>query len=378
LAPTKDRTWAEVSLARIAHNYDVLRSLLPVGCRFLGVVKADAYGHGALPVAHLLRELGADYLAVACLEEAVRLRAGGIPLPILIFGYTPPESLDTLLQYDLTQTIFSPDMAQAFSVRAQGRPLKVHLKLDTGMGRLGFPVGTDGALPDSLLSLPALPHLDILGVFTHFAVSDVADGTAYTNAQLEAFLTAVKQLETASGRRIPLRHCANSGAVLNHPAACLDMARPGIALYGAYENPPQMRRPLKPAMALRTRIIQCKTLRPGDSVSYGRTYTVQNNRRIAVVPIGYADGLHRSLSGKMDMLLHGKRARQIGRICMDMCMLDVTDIPAAKAGDVVTVFGPDGDGEIPVTEQAAMAGTISYELLCSVSGRVPRVYADFR
>ena len=367
---TKDRTWAEISLDNIEHNYRVMRALLPPECRFLGVVKADAYGHGALKVAHLLEELHADYLAVATLAEAVELRQDNITLPIIIFGCTPPAHRRELAHYDLTQTVYDPDMAAAFSQAAGGigKTLKIHLKIDSGMGRLGF------TEPGQLLAAMSLPGIYIEGAFTHFAVSDEQDGQQYTRMQFDKFQRLVTELETASGRSFKIKHCANSGAVLNYPYTHMDMVRPGIALYGGYSGAASEKISLKPAMQLKTRIVQIRTLKPGESVSYGRTYTAEKTMKVAVIPIGYADGLHRNLSGKIDVLVHGIRAKQIGRICMDMCMIDVTDIQNVSVCDVVTIFGCDGSEYITAAEQADKAGTISYELLCAVSKRVPRVY----
>lgn len=367
---TKDRTWAEIDLESIAHNYKIIREHIPEQCRFLAAVKADAYGHGSLPISRLLQELGADYLAVATLSEAIELREGNITVPILIFGGTHPSRTGELIRYGLTQTVYDADLARAFSreAKALGRALKIHLKIDSGMGRLGL----DSI--DGLIGAMALPYLDIEGIFTHFAVSDEEEGGAYTRAQFNTFTSLVSELQAITRHSFGIRHCACSGAVINYPYTHLNMVRPGIALYGAYSGILPKDFSLKPAMELKTRISQIKLLEPGASVSYGRTYTATERRRIAVIPIGYADGLLRTLSGRMDVLVGGVRAKQIGRICMDMCMIDITDIPHVSAGDVVTIFGKDGDGFISVNEQARAADTISYELLCSVSRRVPRLY----
>lgn len=369
------RTWAEVSLKNIEHNYKAMRARLSDGTRFLGIVKADAYGHGANRVAGLLQELKCDYLGVACIDEALSLRENGITLPILIMGYTSPQFVNELIQNNLTQAVYSLDAAEAFSREAvlHGKKLKMHLKADSGMGRLGFSCHRGSDSEEELIRAARLPGLNPEGIFTHFAVSDVY-GDTFTELQFKAFNNLVDGLEKNAGIQFEIKHCANSGAMLNYEWTYSGMVRPGLSLYGLYPDKETGGIELRPAMELKTRVAQLKTYNKGDTVSYGRIYTVPESRKIAVITIGYADGLHRSLSGKMSVLVRGKRAPQVGRICMDMCMIDVTDIPEVQAGDIVTIFGRDGNSLIPVEELATAAGTISYELLCSVSPRVPRVY----
>ncbi len=372
------RAWAEISLENIEHNYKAMRAKLPEGCRFLAVMKADAYGHGVYEIAPLLEKLGADYFAVAEIEEAKTLRKMGLKTPILILGYTGAESTAELIQDNVTQTVNSLDIAKEFSRRAQkaGGVLKAHLKLDSGMGRLGFTCH-DGEAEANMAEIEealSLPAMDYEGVFTHFAVSDVDGGEEYTEKQYRDFLKTVDEIEKRTGHKFRIRHCANSGAMISHSGTYLDMVRPGLALYGLYPGSDRGDIELRPAMELKARIAQIKEFGAGYSVSYGRIYTTDSPRRIAVITIGYADGLHRVLSNKMEVLVRGKRAPQVGRICMDMCMIDVTDIPEARVGDAVTVFGRDGDGYISPEEQAEKAGTVSYELLCAVSKRVPRFY----
>lgn len=369
------RTWAEISLENIRHNFLEMKSQLRRGQKFLGVVKANAYGHGAVQVASMLEENGADYLAVACLDEAEELRSSGIKLPILILGCTPTEYTEKLMELDITQALGTLKNAELMSAAAEkaGGKVKVHLKVDSGMGRVGFTCH-DGRDPeDDMLEVMRLGGLDIEGIFTHFAVSDVL-GDKYTDMQFSEFTGLISRLEEKSGFKFRIRHCTNSGAMINYDWAYLDMVRPGIALYGCYPAKEHGSLTLLPAMSVRTRIAQIKEFMPGDTVSYGRTYTADAKCLIAVVPIGYADGLHRVLSGKIDMLVRGRRVRQVGRICMDMCMLDVTDVPGVSEGDIVTLFGRDGEEFISVEEQAEKAGTISYEFLCSMSPRVKRVY----
>ena len=374
---TTDRTWALVHLDHIAHNYETLRALLPKSCRFLAPLKADAYGHGAIPVARLLTDLGCDYLAVACLTEAVSLREAGISLPILVLGHSEPSDAPLMAEKQITQAVFSLETAQAFSraLSGTGRRLTIHIKLDSGMGRLGFPIRD--LEPRGALSTMHLPHLDTQGVFTHFASADEAEGEAYTLEQAAYFHRAVRFLEAGWGRSIPLLHAANSGGTMRLPETHFNMVRPGIALYGHSPNSSLAAGNLRPAMELKTRVIQLRAFAEGECVSYGRTYRTRAGQIIATVPVGYADGLHRALSGKMEMLLRGKRVKQVGRICMDMCMLDVTEVEKVSPGDEVTIFGRDGEKSLSVAEHAALAGTISYELLTAVSPRVPRMYSPF-
>ena len=369
------RTWAEISLDHVEHNYQAMRARMPAGTRFLGVVKADAYGHGAVQVASLLSELGCEYLAVAYIDEAVELREAGITLPILILGYTMPIYTPQLLKYRLTQTVHSLDMAQEMSriAQAQNAKLMVHLKVDTGMGRLGFGCHHGETTDRALLEIMSLPGLEAEGIYTHFSVSDTKDDE-YTNWQFQSFSEILGRLEASAGVKFKIRHCTNSGAMINYEWAYLDMVRPGLSLYGMYPGGDRGQIALLPAMELRTRIVQIKEVPAGSDLSYGRTFTTKAPSRIAVISIGYSDGLHRVLSNNMDVLVRGKRASQVGRICMDMCMIDVTDIPEASVDDVVTIFGRDGEAFIPVEALAGAAGTVSYEMVCAVSKRVPRVY----
>lgn len=371
----KTRTWAEIDVPSLAHNYRTLRSLLPAGCRFLGVVKADAYGHGALEIARRLEAWGAEYLAVACLEEAARLRQGGVRLPILILGATDPRRAQALLDLDVTQTVGDLDSARALSagLAGAGKRLKVHIKTDTGMSRLGF-LSDEAHLERAVEEISAavsLPGLEAEGIFTHFADADGDE--AYTMGQFTRFLDVLDGLK---GKNVsfPLRHCANSAAVLSYPCTHLDMVRPGIALYGHYPDPAceGLDGPgLAPVMGLYTRVAAVRTLPDGTSVSYGRTATLKGERTLAVLPLGYADGLHRVLSNQGGVWLGGRRCPIVGRVCMDMCMVDVTGL-TVRPGDVAEVFGE----HMPIEEAAGLAGTISYELLCAVSPRVPRVYKE--
>ena len=353
------RCWAEVSLDSFEHNYRSMRARLPEGCRFLGVVKANAYGHGAVKVARRLEEAGADYLAVADIEEGVELREAGIKRDVIEFG--------------LTQAVTDLETAKEYSRAAldSDGPMLCHLKLDTGMGRLGFSAARDVEL---LAEAASLPGLDVEGAFTHFAVSDMDRGSdeEYTRAQFGLFRSATAEAERLSGKLLKIKHCTNSGAMIKYPWTYSDMVRPGIMLYGYYPCPETGGIDLRPCMCLKTRVVQVKRMKTGETVSYGRNWTAPRDRLVAVLSAGYADGLPRAASGKADVLIRGKRAPLVGNICMDMVMADVTEIPDCAPGDEVTVFGGEHAGSLDAL--AAAAGTITYELLCAVSERVPRVY----
>ena len=369
------RTWAEIDLSAIEHNYREIKKVLPEGCGIVGLVKSNAYGHGAVPVASRLEALGCDMLAAACFDEAVELRQAGISAAMIVLGPGPAYLAPKSAEQGITQAVGSIEYARELSeaLHGSGRTLKVHVKIDTGMCRTGFRAG-DERTKTELKELLGLPGLDVRGIFTHFSVSDEPEQDEFTKQQLHLFTDTVDTLENETGFKFESRHCANSGTVINYKQMSMDMVRPGIALYGVYPGKETGGLELIPAMSLRTRISAMTEHFPGDTISYGRTFTVEKPMRIAVLPIGYGDGLHRVLSNKMQVLIHGRRANQVGRICMDMCMVDVTDIPECRTGDVATVFGRDGDEFISVDEHAEKAGTISYELLCGLTSRVERVY----
>ncbi|WP_297241431.1 alanine racemase [uncultured Flavonifractor sp.] len=371
---TQTRTWAEVNLANLEHNYRTLRAMLAPGCRFLGVVKANAYGHGAVQVAQRLERLGAEYLAVACLDEALELRQADVRLPILILGYTPVERGGELLEGELTQTVYDLESAKALSrlAEAAGKPLKIHIKADTGMSRLGWlcDEAHRAESVDAICQVCALPGLEPEGIYTHFANADSDED--YTMLQFTRFLDLLEVLKER-GLTFPIRHCAASAAVLRYPCTHLDMVRPGIALYGHYPDPSceGLDGPgLRPVMTLKTRVASVKTVPGGTPVSYGCTHVVEGETRLAALTIGYADGLPRLCSDRWQVELGGRRAPILGRVCMDMCMADVTGLEVAP-GDEAEVFGE----RLPVEELAALAGTIQYELLCAVS---PRVWREYR
>ena len=370
------RTWAEVDLSNLRHNVAVLTKDLPEGCRFLGVVKADAYGHGAVPVARELERLGAGYLAVSNFEEALQLRQADVSLPILILGYTPPEYAREEAERSITQEVHSLEYGRALSAAMAGSDLtlKIHMKIDTGMSRLGFFAYDRPETVPELTELAGLPGLHTEGMFMHFAVSDTPSEDAYTRLQHDRFLSVAEALKER-GIKPEILHCANSGAAIAYPEFAHDMIRPGIATYGLDPSGDlRGKADLKPLMSLKTTIAAIRPFPAGVTVSYGRTYETPGDRVIAVCPVGYADGLNRRLSNETSFLLHGKRAPQVGRICMDMCMIDVTEIPEAQVGDTVTLVGRDEDLENTWDSWADQLGTISYELVCGISKRVPRIY----
>ncbi len=367
------RTWAEIDLDALEHNYHTLRRCCGAGVKFLGVVKADAYGHGAVQVSHTLQQLGADYLAVSNLDEARELRQNGVDMPILILGHTPADQVETLLRYHITQTVSCEAKALEYSQQAQrcGGLLKIHIKVDTGMSRLGFLCEgehLEGGVR-GIARACALPGLEAEGIFTHFAVSDEKDEESkkYTLAQFSLFETVIARLEQ-KGIHFAIRHCANSGAVVNYPQMMLDMARPGILLYGCGAAAQQLE--LRPVMRLKSCVSTVKVYDPGTTISYGRLYRTEKKTRIGVLPVGYADGLMRCLSNRFSVVTEQGMAPQRGRICMDMCMVDLTACPAVDVGSEVEIFG---EHQL-VHSLAELAGTIPYELTCAVSKRVPRLY----
>ena len=369
------RTWAEIDMDALAHNYRQARRRIGPNVKYLGVVKADAYGHGAVQVSRKLEELGADYLAVSSLDEAKELRRGGIQSPILILGHTPPSMVPQLLEYHITQTVSAQAKAEEYSAAAVkcGGTLKVHIKVDTGMSRLGFLVRGEhfaGGV-EAIARSCDLPGLEAEGIFTHFAVSDEDDAAseAYTKEQFATF-TRVLDALAQRGRTFAIRHCANSGALARYPEMYLDMVRPGIALYGVGADAKAL--DLRPVMSLKSTISTIKVFDPDTTVSYGRTFRTTERTRMGVLPIGYADGFFRGLSNRASVLTDQGSAPIRGRICMDMCMVDLTELPDVHVGDAVEIFGQ----RQRVDDLASILGTIPYELTCAVSKRVPRLYLE--
>ena len=369
------RAWAEVNLDAIAHNVREIKKLLKPETKIMGVVKADGYGHGFREVAKTLLKNGADALAVAVIDEAIQLRDRGINVPILILGHTPDCRAQDLVAMDITPTVFDETLARAVSdaAVAAGKRAKIHIKIDTGMSRVGFET-TDVDL-EKILEISRLPNLDAEGIFTHFASADEQD-KSYTNMQFERFMDVINRLEE-HGLKIPIRHICNSAGIIEFPEYQLDMVRPGIILYGHYPSDcvDRTKLDLRPAMELKAVITHIAEKEKGVKVSYGGIYkTFREKTKIATVPIGYADGYLRNLSNNADMIAGGKRVPVIGRICMDQCMIDVTNVNTINVGDEVVLFGRKGDVEITVTELAELMGTINYEILCVIGKRIPRVY----
>jgi alanine racemase len=365
------RTWAEISLDNLEHNYNAIRSSLPEGGDVIGIVKANAYGHGAVPVARRLSEIGCKYLAVACISEAQELRSAGIDTPILILGPEPPASAPLAAELNVSMAVGSFEAAREISaLLPPGASVKIHVKLDTGMCRTGFWAFSRDELLETV-KLFALPGIEPEGIFTHFAVSDVL-GDPFTKLQFDCFRSFVDVCETAAGRRFKIKHCANSAAVINYrEKMSLDYVRPGISLYGAYPGDDRGGIDLRPVMTLKTRVAAVNSRHAGDTVSYGRTHTLSKDTRIAVLPVGYGDGLPRILSNNMSVRFGGETAPQLGRICMDMCMVDITLLPHINTGDTAVIFGGGGSSAEAL---AKAAGTISYELFCGINDRVPRIF----
>ncbi len=372
---TLRRTWAEIDLDALENNYKKLKEKVGEQTKFLGVVKADAYGHGAIQIGRKLAELGADYLAVSSIDEAMELREGGISMPILILGHTPKEQVPNLIHYDLTQTVTCKAKAEEYERAAaeSGKKLRCHIKVDTGMSRLGYLVEEDffdGV--EGIVEACQSEHLEVEGIFTHFSMSDgdSEETVQYTEHQFELFARVIREVEARWGRKFQLRHCANTGATANYPETYLDMVRPGLLLYGYGKYAKGLG--LLPVMNLKTTVSTIKIYEKGTRISYDGTYVTDRKTRVGVLPIGYADGYHRYLSGKWDVMTEDGPARQIGRICMDMCMVDLTNCPNVETDSVVEIFGKKNS----IDDMAALAESIPYELTCSISKRVPRKYLE--
>jgi len=367
------RVCANINLDAFLHNVSELRRNVHKDTMLMGVVKADGYGHGAVKMADILVKAGTEWLGVATIDEGIQLRLHGIRTPILVLGFTPKEHYQELAIYDLTPTIFSYDMAAGINQMAKASHvvLDVHIKIDTGMGRLGF---SCAEATSQMLRINALKNLNMQGIFTHFACSDALDkASAYL--QLAEFKQVILSLAEA-GIDIPIKHCSNSGAVIDMPEANMDMVRPGISLYGLYpsaEVDHQSVR-LKPVMEIKSHIILVKELLENSGIGYGLTFTTKRKTRVATIPIGYGDGYPRALSNQGRVLVRGHFVPIIGRICMDQLMVDITDFDDIILGDEVTLIGRDKDELISVEEAAAMAGSFNYEFVCNIGRRVPRVY----
>ena len=382
----KPLTWAEIDLNAYAHNIKELRRITHSDASLMAVVKANGYGHGSIQVAREALQNGAQWLGVARFNEAVELRKAGLEAPLLILGYTPADLAQKLIEYDLTQTVYSYSNAEIFSSKASklGKKISVHIKVDSGMGRLGLV--TNALVPqktireanpnpiDVINKITKLTGLDVQGIFTHFATADSAD-KSYANQQLEIFLDFLHELHHA-GLQPPIRHAANSAALINMPGSHLVMVRPGIATYGL--NPSnevsKNKLTLKPVMTLKSRIIHLKKVSAGFNVSYGITYQTDKPTTIATVPVGYADGFNRLFSSCGRMLVHGQKVPIIGRVCMDLTMLDVGHIPDLEIEDEVVVFGRQENATIAADDLASQLNTINYEIVSTIMPRVSRIY----
>ena len=375
------RTWAEIDLDALARDFQAVREAANPQAKVCCVVKADAYGHGAVRIAREFEGLGADWFAVSNLEEALQLRLGGIQKPILVLGYTPPEEAAALSNHHISQCVYSLDYARDLSRAAEeaGATVNIHVKIDTGMSRLGFyyqDISRDEATVQEVKAACQLPGLHPEGIFTHFAVSDEGKaGDAFTMQQFGCFKEMIEAL-LREDIDFEVRHCANSAAVFDYPLSHLDMVRAGIVIYGLYPSEELRHKPdLTPVLSLRSVVSHVKTVKPGATISYGRKFTAQKEMKVATVPVGYADGYPRILSAKgAQVLIGGKRCPILGRVCMDQLMADVSALPDVKVGDMVTLIGRDGEEAITADELASLEGSINYEVVCGLSKRGPRVY----
>lgn len=369
--------WAEINLDAAAENMQALRRLVGTDVQITSIVKANGYGHGAVDIAKTYLANGANQLGVACLDEGVELRKAGITAPIIVLGHTDGRRAEELLTYDIDTAVFHIDDARLFSQAAlrMQRVAKLHIAVDTGMGRIGYHANEEGIA--QIKAIADLPNISIEGVFSHFSVSDMADeeSIAYTKKQFSLFHWCYTRLQD-EGISVPWYHCCSSAGIVEYGDFHLHMVRPGIVQYGYHpsDEVPSTAFTPKPVMSLKCCVSHIKVIEPGDTVSYGRRFTAKRRTTIATLPMGYADGYPRILSNKARVLIHGRYAPQIGTICMDQCMIDVTDIPDVRIGDEVVLFGEQGGKTISLEEVAHLAGTINHEILCNINRRVPRIY----
>lgn len=367
------RVEARINLDAICNNIDEVRRNINDNTKIMAVIKADGYGHGAVALATALKDK-VDAYGIAIIEEGIELRLAGFEKPILILGFTPHQQYEDLLKYDISQTVFQYDMAKRLSDIAVslGKQAKIHIKIDTGMTRLGFK-DTDESI-QIIKEISKLPNLIIDGLFTHFACADESDKTS-VRKQLSRFLVFADKLEK-EGIHIPVKHVSNSASIIDLPETNLDMVRSGIVTYGMYPSDEVNKNSLmlQPALTLKSNVVYVKEVEAGTGISYNSTYITEHDSVIATIPVGYADGYPRQLSSKGRVLIHGKSAPIVGRVCMDQFMVDVTNIPDVKEGDMVTLIGQDGDESISIEEVANLVGSFNYELVCDIGKRVPRVY----
>jgi len=366
--------WAEINLDSLRHNIEVIRDIVPSKSMIMAVVKANAYGHGAVESSRFFLEYGADSLAVATLSEAIELRRAGITAPILILGYTSPEQVESILRWSITPTVYTIEYAESLSGTAGriGVTADIHIKIDSGLGRIGFQ--PDEPSLEVIGEIKRMPNINIEGVFTHFALADSED-KRYTVKQFNVFENFLDRL-TERGISISIKHASNSVAIMDLPEYSLDLVRPGCILYGIYPSGVTQREKLKlkPVMTLKTRITHVKTVPPGTGISYGLTYTTKSESLIGSLSVGYADGYSRALSNKAEVWVEGGRVPVVGRICMDQTMVDLTGLLRPIRGSAVTLFGDGLSGEPRVEDIASWMGSIADEVVSGVSRRVPRVY----
>lgn len=368
------RVYARIDLDALKYNVEGIKRCKEDTTMLMGVIKAGAYGHGADVLAHELEDMGFDWFAVATADEGIEIRNSGVKKPILVLGYCHEDQYPELIEWNITPTIFTYEMAESLNraAKAAGKKVNIHIKIDTGMSRIGFLV--EEKTIETIQAIARMEYLNIQGVFTHFACADTLD-KRHVEQQIQKFHWVIEHMK-AVGIVPEICHCSNSASIMELPSEHMNMVRAGIILYGLYpsDEVQKERLDLRPVLSLYSHIVHVKEVPEGVTVGYGATYTTMRKTRIATVPVGYADGYSRGLSNKATVLIRGKRAPIIGRVCMDQFMVDVTDIPEAVSGDVATLVGKDGDEVLSVEEISELAGSFNYEFICDVSWRVPRVY----
>ncbi len=376
------RAWAEIHLDRFRHNLTAIKNHVGQSTKVMAVIKADAYGCGVNEISTAAVEQGADYLAVACVDEAKQIRRNGINVPILILGATPLECVEDLFTYNIIPAVFEEKLPKAISeyAKAHNQTLNIHIKVDTGMGRLGFPYYDSSyqSSVEQILAISKMEGICVEGIFTHFSNADCQDSEAITKKQFNLFLEIINKLKQG-GLEIPIRHAANSAATCLYPEMHLDMVRPGIILYGEYPSDYVQERTslkLEPVMELKARVWQVKQVPQGQGISYGKTYVTDCEKTVAAIGIGYADGYFRNLSNKIHVIINGKFATQVGNICMDQTVVDVTDIPDVSYGTEVILVGAAGGNSISFSEMASYSGSINYEMMCDTGKRIVKAYFD--
>ena len=370
-----NRVCAEIDLDAVLFNMEQMKNRIGGDAQLIAVVKTDGYGHGAVPIARMLEEVSYVWgYAVACLEEAVQLKENGIKKPVLVLGCVFPDQYEEMIRYDIRPTVYTEEMAEELSKEAarRGKDVFFHIKIDTGMGRIGFAVNEESV--ETIERISRLPHVRMEGMYTHFAKADETDKT-YTLRQHERFLFMKGQLERR-GVSVQYYDCDNSAGIIDFPDMKHDLARAGISTYGMYPSKEVHKEAvaLKPALSLISHVTFVKDVEPGTAISYGGTFVAKEKMKVATIPVGYGDGYPRSLSNKGSVLIHGKRARILGRVCMDQFMVHVTDIPETKFMDRVVLVGSDGDDRISVEELSELSGRFNYEFVCCLGKRIPRVY----